>query len=53
MQVKDNSIPVTNSHKYMPVNRHNSSANYTMADGHVEKIRAGGLRNYHVSPHVR
>ena len=53
MQVKDNSIPVTNTHKYMPVNRHNSSANYTMADGHVEKIRAGGLRNYHVSPHVR
>ncbi|MGN0872791.1 MAG: DUF1559 domain-containing protein [Victivallales bacterium] len=53
MQVKDNSIPVRDSHKYMPVNRHNSSANYTMADGHVEKIRAGGLRNYHVSPHVR
>ena len=38
---------------YMPMNRHNGSANYTMVDGHVERIRAGGIRNYHVSPNIR
>ena len=53
MQIKDNTTAAMNSHKYMPVNRHNMSANYTMADGHVEKIKAGGIRNYHVSPNIR
>ncbi len=53
MQVKDNSIASSSYHQYMPVNRHSSSANYAMVDGHVEKIRAGGLRNYHVSPNIK
>lgn len=52
MLVRDGSTP-SGSHIYMPVNRHNGSANYTMVDGHVERIRAGGIRNYHVSPNIR
>ena len=36
-----------------PVNRHSNSANYTMADGHVERIRAGNLRIYHIAPQVK
>ena len=51
MQIKDGTV--SGGQKYMPVNRHNGSANYTMVDGHVERIRAGGIRNYHVSPNIR
>lgn len=53
MQVKDDNGPSSSYHYYMPVNRHGSSANYVMVDGHVENINAGGLRNYNVSPNIR
>ncbi len=52
MQVKDLELG-NGRHKYLPVNRHSNSANYAMVDGHVEKIQAGGIRNFHVAPQMR
>ena len=52
MRVRDDGT-ASGAQLYMPMNRHNGSANYTMVDGHVERIRAGGIRNYHVSPNIR
>ena len=53
MQVRDNAPSYSGVQLYMPVNRHSAAANYSMVDGHVERIRAGGLRNYHASPNIR
>ena len=52
MRVRDDGT-ASGAQLYMPMNRHNGSAQYTMVDGHVERIRAGGIRNYHVSPNIR
>ncbi len=51
--VRDGEAPINASLKYTPIYRHQSSGNFVMADGHVERIRAGELRNRHVAINCR
>ena len=43
LTVKDRMIPVNGNLKYAPIFRHAGYANFVMADGHAEKIRAGHI----------